>query len=280
MIIAIFPNLTKHETKSIAQQIIRFLASRGVKVVSEDKIADELGIIPLSHIDKAEINFALSIGGDGTILRMIHLYPWMNIPVLGVNLGGLGFMADIPASEVEICLEDILQGRYRILKHMVLEGVHSNNNRFFAVNDFSIHRSINPTLVDIQLHVDGVYLNTFSADGIIIATPCGSTAYSLAAGGPILSPDVEAVVITPICPHTLSNRPIVIKPKNEILVEYVSDNDPVEISSDGYANFNLAKGEKFSLRIAQRPFLLAQMERHDYFFTIRNKLNWAGRLRK
>lgn len=279
MIIALFPNLTKQQTKDIALKIIRFLNLKKVEVVIEDSEAEAMGVSPLSSVAKEKIDFAITIGGDGTILRLVHLYPWLNAPILGVNMGGLGFMADIPAEEIESCLEDLLQKRFSVYEHMVLEGFHSNKNGYFAVNDFSIHRSTNPTIVDLKLHVDGVYLNTFSADGIIIATPCGSTAYSLASGGPILSPDVWAVVLTPICPHTLSNRPVVLKPKREILVEYVSDHAPVEVSSDGINNFNLAKGESFSIRISERFFKLVHMERHDYFSTVRNKLGWSGRLR-
>jgi NAD+ kinase len=279
MIIALFPNLTKHQTKAIALKIIHFLVEKGVHIVMEDADAAEMGTSPLSSVTREKIDFAITIGGDGTILRLVHLYPWLNAPIIGINMGGLGFMADIPATEIESCLEDLLNGRYTVYNHIVLEGSYGKDLRFFAVNDITIHRSTNPTLIDLRLHVDGIYLNTFSADGIIFATPCGSTAYSLAAGGPILSPDVEAIVLTPICPHTLSNRPIVLNPKKEILIEYVSDHQPVEVSSDGFINFNLSQNETFSIRISSRSFHLVQMERHDYFFTIRSKLGWSGRLR-
>jgi len=149
----------------------------------------------------------------------------------------------------------------------------------FAVNEIVIHRASNPCLVDLAINVDEHYLNTFSADGVIISTPSGSTAYSLAAGGPIVTPELNALILTPICPHTISNRPIVLYPKNEITIEYKSNHAPVEITFDGFPCFSINAGEVITITLSQRLFRLVSMPGHDYFSTLRNKLGWAGKLR-
>ena len=131
----------------------------------------------------------------------------------------------------------------------------------------------------MAIYVDDLYLNTFEADGVILATPNGSTAYSLAAGGPILSPDIEAFALTPICPHTISNRPLVLTPNQEIQIEYVSENEPIEVVSDGLSRFELKTGETIKLRRSPKTFKLVNLNRIDFFSTLRTKLGWSGKLR-
>jgi NAD+ kinase len=147
-----------------------------------------------------------------------------------------------------------------------------------AVNDFVIHRASNYSLIELSIQVDGEYVNTFVADGIIIATPNGSTAYSLAAGGPILSPDLDALVITPICPHTISNRPIVLTAERRIEITYLSDYDPVEVRADGLEAHFLTTGQSLHVTKSNRPFKLVNLHEHEYFATLRRKLGWSGKL--
>ena len=134
-------------------------------------------------------------------------------------------------------------------------------------------------LIDLSIHVDGTYLNTFSADGIIVATPSGSTAYSLAAGGPIITPELNAFVITPISPHTISNRPIVLMPKLHIEVQYLSSYIQVEITYDGFSRHTLRTNEIFSIKKATKTFKMVSLNRSDYFSTLRSKLGWSGQVR-
>jgi NAD+ kinase len=279
MIIAIFANTNKRQSKNLAIGICEFLTSQGITVVTEDETASELNAKPLSEIDVHEIKFLISMGGDGTILRLVHKYEDLNAAILGINLGHLGFMADVPISDIYPSLQDLISGAYRIEDRVVLHGESISNNRCFAVNDIVIHRGRNPSLVELAIHVNGTYLNTFEADGIIIATPNGSTAYSLAAGGPILSPNLDALVITPISPHTISNRPIVLTATGEIQIQYLSDYDPVEIRADGFSHQDLATGEVFRISRSQKSFKLVSLFRRDYFSTLRSKLGWAGKLR-
>lgn len=279
MIIALFPNALKAPSKEIALGIRDFLTQQGITVVVEDVNADYYEIPPLSSVDPEKVDFRISLGGDGTILRLVHNHPKLRAPILGINLGSLGFMADIPIREIYTTLQDLLDGNYQITERMMMDGRTVNGETCFAVNELVIHRAQNPSLIDLALYVDGVYLNTFSADGIIIATPSGSTAYSMAAGGPILTPELEAFVITPICPHTISNRPIVLMPKKEIGVQYISKHEAVEIIYDGFPHFKMETGETFTITPSSNKFKLVNMPYHDYFSTLRTKLGWAGKLK-
>lgn len=279
MIIGLFPNLTKRQSKSIAVGIREYLSHRGVTVVAEDDEAMALGARPLSEVSPSDIAFTIILGGDGTILRFLHRYEMLQAPLLGINLGSLGFMADIPITDIYPCLQSLLQGHFHIEERIMMEGLTINNNKCFALNEIVFHRAQNPCLIDLGIHVDGNYLNTFSADGVIVATPSGSTAYSLAAGGPILTPELKAFVLTPISPHTISNRPIVLMPKQSIQVQYISEYDPIEVTYDGIASFQMATGEMFHITTSEYSFKLVNMPQYDYFSTLRKKLGWTGKLR-
>ncbi len=280
MIIALFLNPAKESAVNVAKTLIPFLENKKVQIVMEDDIATTFNTKSLSETQPKDISYIISLGGDGTILRLVHKYEELNVPILGINLGHLGFMADIPKEEIEESLEDLLNGAYTIDERITIEAYFEEQKRCFAVNDIVIHRGNNPNIIELGLHVDGVYLNTFEADGIIIATPNGSTAYSLAAGGPLLSPALEALVITPICPHTISNRPIVLTDECEIQLEYLTDADPVEVRADGISPFALPPKCPFYIKRGSRNFKLINLLRRDYFSTVRTKLAWFGKLRK
>ncbi len=274
MIIALFPNEKKKQSFELAIHIREFLEDQGVTVVAEDEKASAIGAKPLSSVDPSKIKFLISMGGDGTILRLSHRYGHLDAAILGVNLGHLGFMADIPVADVYPSLTDLLNGAYTIDNRLTLQA-----GELRAVNDIVIHRAHNYSLIELAILIDGVYVNTFTADSIIIATPNGSTAYSLAAGGPILSPSLEAIVITPICPHTISNRPIVLTADRKIEIQYVSEYGPIEVRADGLDAFPMKSGETLLVKKSERPFKRVSLNRHEYFSTLRTKLGWSGKLR-
>lgn len=279
MIIALFPNTHVKQSKNIAIGIVEFLSAQGVTVVAEDKDAEIINATPISKVDVNNIQFLISMGGDGTILRHVHKYAHLDAAILGINMGHLGFMADIPLDDIYPSLQDLINGHYKIEERVIIQGETLQGENCFAVNDIVIHRGTNPSLVEISIHVDGLYLNTFEADGIIISTPNGSTAYSLAAGGPIINPNLEALVITPICPHTISNRPIVLTSQGEMQIQYLSDYDPLEIRADGLSPLQLKTGEVFRISRSKKNFRLVSLFRRDYFSTLRTKLGWVGKLR-
>lgn len=279
MIIALFPNEQKKQSYDLARGIRDFFKPHNIEVVAEDAKAEEIGCPKLSSIDPKDIQFMITMGGDGTILRLSSQYSHLDAPIVGINLGHLGFMADIPISDIFPSLQNLIDGKYEVEERMMIETVTPDNKEVHAVNDIVIHRSLNHSLVALSVHVDGVYLNTFEADGIIISTPNGSTAYSLSAGGPILCPPLEAFAITPICPHTISNRPIILGAEQKIEIQYISDYDPVEVRADGLDNFELKTGEALSFKKSSRRFKLVNLLRQDYFSTLRTKLAWSGKLR-
>ncbi len=251
-----------------------------MQVAGEDEIASEIGARPLSEIENSHIQFLVAIGGDGTILRLSNRYQHLDAPILGINLGHLGFMADVQLSEIYTSLTELLEGSYRIDRRLVVEAhcKASNGPPLRAVNDLVIHRGSNHSLIELAIHVDGAYVNTFLADGIILATPNGSTAYSLAAGGPILSPMLDALVLTPICPHTISNRSIVLPSDREIQIQYLSPYDPVEVRADGLTVVSLPTADSLIICRSEKTFNLVHLTRHDYFATLRTKLGWSGKL--
>lgn len=274
MIIALFPNENKKQSFELATQICKFLKDKGVTVVAEEDKAVQVGAKSLSSVDPSQIKFLIAMGGDGTILRLCHRYSHLNAAILGINLGHLGFMADIPVAAIYPSLVDLLSGAYAIDHLLTLQA-----NDLRAVNDIVIHRAQNYSLVELSIHIDGVYVNTFTADGVIIATPNGSTAYSLAAGGPILSPNLDVLAITPICPHTLSNRPIVLKADRKIEIQYISAYDPIEVRADGLNAFLMKSGETVVVKKAEQTFKRVNLHRQEYFSTLRTKLGWSGKLR-
>jgi NAD+ kinase len=278
MIIALFPNEKKKQSFELAIQIREFFKSKGVSVAAEDEKAASIGALPLSSVDPKEVRFLISMGGDGTLLRISNQYSHLDAPILGVNLGHLGFMADIPIDDLFPSLTDLLNGDYTIEKRLALEAVSNKREHLRAVNDIVLHRAQNYSLIELAIQVDDIYINTFVADGIIVATPTGSTAYSLAAGGPILAPTLDAIVITPICPHTISNRPIVITPDRKIEIQYMSAYDPIDARADGLNALPLKSGDSIAIRRSKHPFQIVNLHRHEYFSTLRKKLGWSGKL--
>ena len=273
---ALFPNLSKSSSLAIALEISKYLHKQGAQVVTEDEKAAILGIPPLSSIPPHEVDILISLGGDGTILRIIHAHPEFEAPIMGINLGSLGFMADVRIEEKFKALDRILEGQFSIHERIMVEGKTNHSPWHFAINEIVIHRAKNPSLIDLSIAIDGVYLNTFSADGLIISTPNGSTAYSLAAGGPILTPDLQALVITPICPHTISNRPIVVGCNQKIKINYENSTDLIEVTYDGFSMQKMGSSESIEIRPSSRRFRLVTFKENDFFSTLRTKLGWTG----
>lgn len=280
MIIALFTNIQKNHAKPLAIGIREFLQDNQVRVVAEDKTAHAIGAEPLSTVNPKSVDFLISLGGDGTILHLLHMHPELEAPVLGINLGSLGFMAEISIEAIYPTLQSLLKGEYEIQERLMMKGETFHNQTCFAVNEIVVHRAHNPSLIELAIYLDGNYLNTFSADGIIVATPNGSTAYSLAAGGPILTPELNAFVLTPISPHTISNRPIVLLPEHELQIHYISEYKDIEVAYDGFSHFSMHTGEVFRITRSKRKFRLVTMPSYDYFATLRTKLGWSGKLKK
>ena len=266
------------KANNVVLEILDYFQKSKIHVVIEDEYASIFSQPQLSSIPPSSIDFFISLGGDGTILKYAHKYLDFNLPLLGVNIGHLGFMADVPTSDLEKSLDELIRGEYTVEKRLILQAK-IGDTVTYSLNDIVLHRARNPSLVDIKIEVDGFYVNNFEADGVILSTPNGSTAYSLAAGGPILVPGLDAMVLTPICPHTISNRPLVLSSQAKVRLTYESKSGPIELVTDGVRGFEIKAGESVSVERSTKNFKLVNLKRRDFFSTLRTKLSWSGKLR-
>jgi NAD+ kinase len=220
-------------------------------------------------------DFIIALGGDGTLLSAANLYGKKQIPILGVNIGGLGFLTDVTFQQLPHTLGEIKKRKFKIEKRMVLQA-RFDRNIFYALNDLTISTSIPGRVVEFSAIFDREYICRFVADGMIIATPTGSTAYSLAAGGPILLPYTEGIIVTPISPHTLSVRPIVL-PANTIIEIEVGKKGKGVLVADGQRSKSVATGHIIKFKKAPYYVKLIKPLRTTFFHTLREKMQWGGR---
>lgn len=240
------------------------------------------GAKPCSKQEMARrADLIIVLGGDGTLLSVARLVERPKVPILGVNLGGLGFITEIAIDELESILEKTLAGNFSVEKRMTLDvrvhGKRRKPKKFRVLNDAVITKGARSRIIDLETYVGKEYLCTYRADGLIISTPTGSTAYSLAAGGPILYPSLGAVVLSPICPHTLTNRPIVVSSKSTIRVTLRSAGDAVILSPDGQQGVFLKDGDVVEARDYGVSVSLVKAPSRGYFEVLRNKLKWGER---
>ncbi len=228
----------------------------------------------------AEIDLAIVLGGDGTLLHTGRILANHDIPILGVNLGRLGFLVDVSPHEMTHIIDQVLTGKYRqerrsLLKACVYRGNHLLGEHD-ALNDVVIHVRNEVRMIEFTTHINGAFVNTQRADGIVIATPTGSTAYSLSSGGPILHPGLDAMVLVPICPHTLSHRPIVIHGNDAIKVELCEGrNSDARVSFDGQSHIDILPGDYTLIEKKQRTMTLLHPENYNYYHILRAKLHWS-----
>jgi NAD+ kinase len=231
------------------------------------------------------VDLLLALGGDGTLLRGARLVVGTDTPVLGVNLGRLGFLTALPDSYLEGGLHQVVSGEaildYRFLLRACIEIKDEiAEDNFFALNDIVVHTSGAARVTPLTLHVGPVghrqEVGSFSADGVILATPTGSTAYSMSAGGPIIVPQVECIVITPICPHSLAVRPLVVPADEEICIGSLDPTADHKVTVDGQVMRRLAPEENVVVRREERPLGLVRLPGQTFFDTMRRKLNWAA----
>lgn len=271
------------ETKAaeMASWLVPWLKEKGKRVLVEPGMARMGGRTCSKQEMARKADLIVVLGGDGTLLSIARLVERPSVPILGVNLGGLGFITEIAAEELESILERTLAGRYVVEKRMTLEiQIHSakrKTKKFRVLNDAVITKGARARIIDLETYIGKEYLCTYRADGLIISTPTGSTAYSLAAGGPILYPSLGAIVLSPICPHTLTNRPIVVSNKATIRVSLRSSGDTVFLSPDGHQGVLLNNGDVVEVRDYRAPVSLVKAPSRSYFEILRNKLKWGER---
>lgn len=269
----------------VVPPLVKWLKAHGAQVACDSETGDCLGSGDVQTRKREELpagaDLLIVLGGDGTLLSAARISSGHGVPILAVNLGSMGFLTTVSQDEMYSDLEEIFQGRHTISERVMLEAeiVRSGASawRQTALNDAVLNKAALARIMDVDLRVDGEMVTTYKADGLILSTPTGSTAYSLSAGGPIVYPSVEAFVITPICPHTLTNRPLVIPDSATIEVNFRAEDDAVFLTLDGQIGVELAGGDSVRMRKAAKKLLLVRPARKSYYEILRSKLKWGER---
>ena len=273
----------KPEALSLSREIREWLEIRGIKTVVDRGVAESIGCS--NPVDVKEIpslaELLIVLGGDGTLLSVARLKGVEAIPILGINLGGLGFITETFKEETFQVLEKIVAGDFETEKRLMLKATVYRGEKIIGeskvLNDIVINKGALARIIDLETYIDGGYLTTFKADGLILSTPTGSTAYSLAAGGPVLYPSLNAIVVNPICPHTLTNRPIVLPDSVSVRVILKAFKQDVHLTLDGQVGMPLKGDDVVEAKKAGSYIHLVKSPYKTYFELLRTKLRWGER---
>ena len=282
--IGIVGNPRKLSALRLARDLSNWLGKKGIRVfVSHDcaKMLSNKKLVVEKEALLSNIDILIALGGDGTLLSTARLVSSSGIPIFGVNLGGLGFLTEINYSRIYEVLEQVLSNKFSIENRMLINGyvLRKNEGRvspFSALNDAVITTESIARVLKLETSIDKQYVTTYVADGLIISTPTGSTAYSLSAGGPIVHPALKAIIITPICPHTLTNRPIIVSEKSSISIKPIFETNKITLTIDGQIKFDLLHSDKLVVKKAPYALKLISSSENDFFAILRKKLKWSG----
>ncbi len=234
--------------------------------------------VPLERLVE-DSDLVISLGGDGTLLTAARALAGKNTPLMGINLGRLGFLADVSFADFESYLEAVLDGRYSVESRFFIEGEYfAGDERVssnIALNDIILHSAESASMIEYEISSGGNLIHVQRSDGVIVTTPTGSTAYALSSGGPIMHPSLEALAIVPICPHTLSNRPVVLPADREIEVRLSHDSLDAKVSFDGHSTRSVQQHNRIRINRHPQPITLLHPEDYDYFQVLRHKLYWS-----
>jgi NAD+ kinase len=268
----------------VVTRLVDWLGARGIEVTLEKETAGIVPAVRASAANKAELpglsDLLIVLGGDGTLLSMARAVGDLGVPIMGVNLGGLGFLTATTLDEMLPSLEDALEGRMVVEERMMLAARVVRNGavvcEHMALNDMVITKSAMSRIISLTVSVEGQYATAYRADGLILSTPTGSTAYNLSAGGPIVAPSVDAIVLTPICSHTLTNRPLVLPAAHRIEVTILSDQE-IMLTVDGQVGVGLRERDVVQMVKAIPHIRLIRFPQKDFFSVLRTKLKWGER---
>jgi len=281
--IGIIAKKNKPEAVEVTRRLLPWLEERNIEVFLDHDIASQ--VMPARGVEKTEIpsrvEMVVVLGGDGTLLTVARLPGIENIPILGVNLGAMGFLTEIPLEELYPTLEKILKGNYEKDRRMTLQAVVRREGKTIAsyavLNDVVINKGALARIIDLEININGRYLTTFKADGLILCTPTGSTGYSLSAGGPIIHPSLNCICLTPICSHTLTNRPLILPDMVGIDVLIKSRHEDVFLTLDGQEGLSLKPDDTVSVRKSPNYITLVKSPYRNYFEVLKTKLKWGER---
>lgn len=269
---------------SVVPRLLAWLRERDIKTIvdKETEACINAGVkgVPRESLGE-KVDLLMVLGGDGTLLSAARALHSHNVPILAVNLGALGFLTSVTLDQLYPVLEQILAGKHHTSDRMMLEASISRDGTAGeahpALNDAVVHKSAMARMIEFDVYIDGNHVGRYRADGLIVATPTGSTAYSLSAGGPIIHPALDALVITPICPHMLTNRPLVISGSARVEVDFAVSNEPVYLTLDGQTGVQLGPKDRVLVtKSASKVKLVRPMDK-TYFEILRSKLRWSER---
>ena len=274
----------KPEVREIVPQLVHWLHERSIHVLIDKETGSALDgsekCVTRNEMP-SRADLIIVLGGDGTLLATARVLNRKPVPLLAVNLGGLGFLTVITRDELFPTLERVVAGDFRTERRVQIEAevIRAGEviSSFLALNDVVLNKGAIARVLDFDVHVDGQFISTYKADGLIVSTPTGSTAYSLAAGGPVIAPSVEAFIVTPICAHTLTNRPIVLPDSAQIEVEVKSQRESVYLTVDGQVGIAVRSEDAVHMRRASSVVELIQSPQKNYFEILRQKLKWGER---
>lgn len=264
------------------RDLVQWLAERDIRARVDAECA-RLVDLPAEDVATLalEVDLIISLGGDGTLLAVARGAGSHRVPILGVNLGTLGFLTEVNVEEMFAALETVLAGKAEVSSRMRLEVIVSREGvergRFLALNDAVITKTALSRMIDLETFADGQAVTTYHADGLIVSTPTGSTAYSLSAGGPLLLPGLEAIVLTPICPHSLNHRPLVLPVGVEIEVVVQTRGGEATITMDGQEGMDVEEGDRVLMRRAEQPVDIIASPLRTRFQILQRKLRWGDR---
>jgi len=278
--IGIIPNLSKDSDLHLTESLTNWLIEKNQEVLLNSGIALRIGKPDLG-LKNEEIfinsDIIIVLGGDGTLLNIARQSAYYNVPLFGINLGHLGFLTEVEAEEMFPALEKLISGDYEIEKRMMLEATVETDNiqmeKMIALNDIGITKGPFSRIIRMGIYINDDYVDLYSADGVVISSPTGSTAYSLSAGGPIVSPDVKVMIITPICPHILHSRPIVVSNEDVVKVEVCQNNNEVMLTVDGQQGYKLKAGDIVTVRQAQCYTSLVKLKDRSFYQVLRKKIS-------
>ena len=279
-VIGLIGNTQKPEIFEVLPQYMARLREIQFPFILESETAKAIGDVDSTTypaVDMAKYcDLVLSFGGDGTFLSSAHLVMNHPVPILGVHLGGLGYLAEVSLDELFDRTDALLRGNYIVENRLVLEArINDSDDVFHALNEVTIDKAGYARTIQLRTSIDGKYLNTYTADGLIVATPTGSTAYSLSTGGPILEPTMGAIILAPICPHTLAHRPVVIQDDKIIEVEVTSSHSEVMVTLDGQLTTRQFSGVHVTVKKAKYPMQLVRFPGRYFYDVLREKLKWG-----
>ncbi|OGD12754.1 MAG: transposase [Candidatus Aminicenantes bacterium RBG_13_62_12] len=263
--------------EQVLRDLMRGLEERNIACLLEDVAARKLLLkdgIPREELPE-RVDLMIVLGGDGTLLSIAHLAAQRDIPVLGINLGRLGFLTEVPTDEIYITLDAFLGGHKEIVSPRLLLEAQCRERNFFCLNDVVINKGAVARMIQIGIWIDDKEIAALKGDGLIVSTPTGSTAYSLSAGGPIVHPHVPALVLSPICPHTLSFRPMVIASSSRVRLQILTAGEEVYLTLDGQRGITLGKNDVIDIKQAGFELKLLSSPKRNYFDLLKEKLAWA-----